>query len=160
MAEKRSEQVPERQTAGIRPWSPFRDFGWPFGRLFDELLGERWVPWTPATTMGRWTPALDLHENDNAYVVTVELPGAKREDIHVEVHENVLTIRGEKRSERESSSEKRHYVERCYGSFSRAFTLPAGADTDRIQATFKDGVLTVEIPKTEQKKPKQVDIKG
>jgi HSP20 family protein len=146
MSEKRRERA-------LEAWSPFRDFGSGLGRVFDELFAERGL------AAARWAPSLDVVENDGAYVVTVELPGARREDIGIEVQENVLTIRGEKKSEREEKSEKRHYVERSYGSFARSFTLPAKADPERIKASFKDGVLTVEIPKTAEQKPKVIDIK-
>jgi HSP20 family protein len=107
----------------------------------------------------RWTPALDVAESDAAYVVTVELPGAKRDDVTLEMNEDVLTIRGEKKSEREEKDEQRHYVERTYGSFSRSFRLPAHVDPEGIKASFRDGVLTVEIPKTEAQKPRMIDIK-
>lgn len=130
----------------LRPWTPF-------GRLLDELWGER----LPAAA--RWSPSVDVAENDAAYVVTAELPGAKREDVSIELHGDVLSIRGEKRSEREEKNERRHLVERSFGSFERSFTLPANADGDRVAATFKDGVLTVTIPKSETQKPRQVDIK-
>ena len=134
----------------LRGWNPFRELG--LGRLFDELPAER--------RAFRWAPACEVGENDGAYVVTVELPGAKREDVQLEIHDDVLSIRGEKKSEREEKNEKRHYVERSYGSFTRSFTLPANADADRIKASFKEGVLTVEIPKTEVAKPRVIDIKS
>jgi len=137
----------------VEAWSPFRDFGLGgLGRVFDELLAER----TPG---GRWAPALDVTENEGSWVLSLELPGAKREDISIEVHDDLLTIRGEKKSEREEKDEKRHYVERTYGSFSRSLRLPAQVDAERIKAAFKDGVLTVEVPKTEAQKPKVIDIK-
>jgi HSP20 family protein len=146
----------KKRERSLEVWSPFREFGLGgLGRMFDELLAERAVP---AGT--RWAPALDVTENDGSWVLSVELPGAKREDINIEVHDDVLTVRGEKKSEREEKSEKRHYVERFYGSFTRSFRLPAQVDAERIKAGFKDGVLTVEIPKTEAQKPKVIDIKS
>jgi HSP20 family protein len=142
-----------KQERALESWSPFRDFGFgSLGRVFDDLLAER----SPA---GRWTPALDVTESDGAWLLTMELPGAKREDVSIEVHDDLLTIRGEKKCEREEKSEKRHYVERCYGSFSRSLRLPAQVDAERIKASFKDGVLTVEVPKSEAQKPKVIDIK-
>jgi len=108
---------------------------------------------------GRWLPPVDIGEGDAGYTITVELPGAKKDDVSVECHENVLTIKGEKRSEREEKDEHRHYVERSYGSFSRSFTLPSDALCDQVKATFRDGVLSVEVPKAEETKPKVVDIK-
>lgn len=149
MAEKRQEQA-------VETWSPFRELGFGgLGRVFDELMASR--PFAAAG--GRWAPALDVTESDGSWVLTVELPGARREDVSVEVHENVLTIRGEKKCEREEKEERRHYVERSYGSFSRSLRLPAQVDPERIRATFQDGVLTVEVPKTEAQKPRTIDIK-
>ena len=143
---KRAAVEPAGERSALRPWSPF-------GRLLEELWSDR----LPAAA--RWSPSVDVAENDAAYVVTAELPGAKKEDVSLELHGDVLTIRGEKRSEREEKNERRHLVERTFGSFERSFTLPQNADGDRVAATFKDGVLTVTIPKTEAHKPRQVDIK-
>jgi HSP20 family protein len=103
---------------------------------------------------------VDIVESNEGYVITVEIPGTKKEDVTVECHENVLTIKGEKKSEREEKDEHRHYVERSYGSFSRAFTLPSDASGDQVKASFRNGVLSVEIPKAEERKPKVVDIKA
>jgi HSP20 family protein len=102
---------------------------------------------------------MDVSESKEGYTVTVEVPGAKREDITVESQDNVVTIRGEKRDEREEKDEHRHYLERRYGTFSRSFRLPADA-SDNIRAVFRDGVLTVEVPKQEEKKPQSIAIKG
>jgi HSP20 family protein len=126
--------------------------GSPLSRLLDEFWSER----------GRLgvgvSPAVDIMEDENQYVLTMELPGGQREDVHVELQEGVLTIRGEKKSEREEKKENRRIVERAYGSFSRSFTLPRDADGDRIEASFKEGVLTITIPKTPEVKPRTVAI--
>jgi len=153
MTEKRTDH-PVR----IDPWSEsdlFRDWARPFGlsRLMRDAFGGR----EGGTS---WLPPVDIAENDDQYAITVEIPGAKKEDVSVECHDNVLTIKGEKKSEREEKQEHRHYVERSFGSFSRTFTLPNDADGDRINATFRDGVLSVEVPKSEGRKPKVVDIKS
>jgi HSP20 family protein len=142
-------------------WDPFRELeplgglrvGRPLSSLLEELFGER------AARSGRWLPAVDVHESDAAYTLSVELPGAKREDLEVDVQEGQLTIRGEKRSEREEKKERSHVTERSYGSFCRSFPLPADAAADRIEAKFEAGVLTVEIPKARESKPKQVAIR-
>ena len=102
---------------------------------------------------------MDVSENEKGDSVSVELPGVKKDDDTVEVHENVLTIRGEKKSEREEKKDKTHWIERSYGSFSRSFTLPPAAVVDEMKASFKDGVLTLEIPKKEEVKPPQISIK-
>ena len=135
-------------------WSPLRELGLAprWSRLFNEspiAFGAR----------GRLAPSVDVSEDDNRYVVTAELPGSKKEDITVELKDQVLTIRGEKRNEREEKKEQSRWVERSYGSFSRSFTLPANAAGERVKAEFSDGVLTVEIPKAEETKPKAISIK-
>ncbi len=132
----------------------FRDWGRPLGlsRLMRDAL--------QGTETFRWMPPVDIAESDEKYSITVELPGTAKEDVNVECHDNVLTIKGEKKSEREEKTEQRHVVERRYGSFSRAFTLPSDATGEQVKATFREGVLTVEIPKAEERKPKVVDIKG
>jgi HSP20 family protein len=103
---------------------------------------------------------VDISEDDGNYIVTAELPGTKREDVTVELEDDVLTIRGEKRNERDEKKEKRRIVERSYGTFSRSFTLPANADGEKVSAKFDNGVLTVTIAKRPETKPRVVDIKS
>jgi HSP20 family protein len=154
MGEKERKRERERSSA-LEPFGGFgllRQWG-PFGRLFDELLGDRGL------AAVRWSPAVDISEDEKTYCITVELAGAKRDDISIDVQGDMLTIRGEKKSEREDKDERRHVVERTYGSFRRTFTLPPNADAEQIAARFSDGVLTLEIPKSEQARPKAVEIK-
>ena len=92
-------------------------------------------------------------------MITTELPGVKKNDVSIELEAGVLTIHGEKKSEREEKKEKRHWVERSYGSFTRSLGLPSDAVTDRVEASFADGVLTVTIPKSEATKPRAIAIK-
>lgn len=135
-------------------WNPFREFGVVPGR-WTRLFGEPGA----LAARGRFAPSVDISEDDDRYVVTVELPGSKKEDITVEMKDQVLTIRGEKRNEREEKKEHSRWIERSYGSFIRSFALPANAVGDRIKAEFKEGVLTVEVPKAEEAKPKTISIK-
>jgi len=128
------------------------------GRL-QRLLRELEQEFPASSGRGEWLPALDIHESDGEYVVTVELAGARKEDVTVECHEGILTIRGEKKSEREEEKEERRFVERRYGMFSRSFSLPSAADSEKIDAKFKNGVLTLTIPKSETAKPRTVAIK-
>jgi HSP20 family protein len=152
----------ERKERSLTRLDPFGELEWrsPFGPLFGRegrsLLDELWGR---AGARGL-APAIDVSEDDGNYVITAELPGSKREDVNVELHEGVLTIRGEKRSEREEKKEKRRLVERSYGTFSRSFALPADADDDRIAAKFDNGVLTVTVGKRPETKPRVVDIKS
>jgi HSP20 family protein len=134
-------------------WSPFRELGLAPGR-WTRLFSEPGA----LATRGRLAPSTDITEDDSRYVVTAELPGSRKEDVTVEIKDQVLTIRGEKRNEREEKKEHSRWIERSYGSFSRSFTLPTNAAPDRVKAEFKDGVLTVEIPKAEEAKPKAISI--
>jgi len=104
-----------------------------------------------------WSPAVDVAESDNEYLVKVELPGINKEDVKVTVQDSVLTILGEKKQETEPKNY--HRVERSYGSFQRSFTLPTTVKADKVDATFKDGVLTIALPKAEEAKPKEIDVK-
>jgi HSP20 family protein len=148
----------EEKERSLALGSPFADLepfaSWPFRSLASVRPSEGlWGP------RGGFVPAMDVTENDDHYTVTTELPGAKKEDVTVEFHDGMLTIRGEKRWEREEKDEKRRHVERSFGTFSRSFSLPADADAEHIEARFEDGVLSVEIRKTEAAKPQTVDIK-
>ena len=153
MADENSNTPARRGSfADVDPF--FRDFfessRWP--SLFRQIGNEGGSP-------ARWSPAMELTEADGGYAITLELAGTKPEDIQVECHEHVLTVKGEKRSEREEKDEHRHYTERSFGSFSRSVRLPADSSDDVI-AKFKDGVLTIEVPKAEEKKPRTVAIES
>ena len=129
---------------------------WPgFGRLAglqDELdqLFE-----SPLTG---WAPALDVQEDKNNYTVRVEVPGLKREDIDVSLQDDALVISGERKSEKVEEGVEVHRQERFYGRFQRALTLPERVAADKVKADYKDGVLTVTLPKTEEAKPKKIDV--
>jgi HSP20 family protein len=156
MAKREPEKIPSlwdpfEELDLLRGFRPLRELGLP-GRL------SRWLD--EGVRPPRFAPAVDISEDDDRYLVTAEIPGATKDDVTVEADEGTLTIRGEKRSEREGKKEQSRWVERSYGSFSRSFTLPANAATERVSASFKDGVLTVEIPKREESKPKVIAIKG
>jgi HSP20 family protein len=107
-----------------------------------------------------WAPRLDVHESKDAYVVQADLPGVDKKDIQVSVEDGVLTLRGERKIEREDKAEDGawHRVERRNGSFQRSLHLGEGVDVDQVKADYKDGVLTVQIPKKEAAKPKQITI--
>ena len=106
-----------------------------------------------------WTPAVDVAEHDDEYQVKIELPGVSKDDVKITMQDNVLTVRGEKKQEKESKSSNYHRVERAYGSFQRSFTLPTSVKHDRIEASYKDGILTIALPKAEESKPKQIEVK-
>ena len=107
---------------------------------------------------GAWAPAVDIYEHEGNLVLKAELPGIDSKDVDVQVENNVLTLRGERKFETEVKREQYHRVERAYGTFSRSFTLPNVVDTGKIKAEFKDGVLRVTLPQREEAKPKQISI--
>jgi HSP20 family protein len=119
-------------------------------RMFSDLYAEQ----TQA-----WVPPVDIFENDDhEVVIKAELPDMKKEDIHVTFENNVLTLAGERRQEASTRREQFQRLERRHGSFSRSFTLPASVDASHIAATYKDGVLTIRLPRREEAKPKQIAI--
>ena len=108
----------------------------------------------------RWAPAMDVVEAEDHLVLEADLPGLSEDDVNIEVRDNVLTISGERRTEREDSRRGYHRVERAFGSFARSLTLPDGIDPDRIEASFDRGVLSVKIPKPKERKPHRIEIGG
>jgi HSP20 family protein len=149
----------EKDMAIVR-WSPFRD---PVGiqqevnRLFYDLMYRR----ADAGADGAmWIPAVDVAETEDSLTVKIEAPGVKKEDIKISVTNNVLTVRGEKKMEKETSEENYHRIERVYGSFGRSLELPTVVQADKVKASFKDGVLTIVFPKSEEVKPKEIAIEG
>lgn len=105
-----------------------------------------------------WRPAVDIRETDDAYMVNAELPGLTREDINITIENNVLKLTGERRFEKDVKEEEFHRIERAYGSFTRAFSLPSRVDPVGIEASSKDGILTVRVPKAAEARPRKIDI--
>ena len=126
-----------------------------FGRSALRMNGDQ----DEAMTVAEWAPLVDIAEDDNEYLITVEIPEVQKEKVKVTVNQGVLSIQGERILERSENSKKFHRVERAYGRFSRNFTLPDYVDGNRIAADFKDGVLRVHVPKSEQAKPKSIQVK-
>ena len=123
-----------------------------FDRLIERAFGrERTAP---------WMPAMDVYETDEKVVVTVELPGIAAGDVEVSVEESTLTVSGTREFASEVTEESYHRIERRYGSFSRAVSLPPQVDTGKVDARFEDGVLSIELPKVEKAKPTKIQIKG
>lgn len=139
---------------------------WPtFGRLsdlrdeIDRLFESPLTEWTRTSQLlSGWTPALDLHEDKNSFVVKAELPGMKKEDIEVSLHEGMLSISGERKSETKHEETEIYRAERFFGRFQRSVTLPAAVAADKVKAAYKDGILTITLPKTEEAKPKQIEV--
>jgi HSP20 family protein len=124
-------------------------------RLFQEPLAE--FARTSHLLSG-WTPALDLHEDKDNFVVKAEVPGMKKEDIEVTLHDGALSISGERKRDEKFEDAQVYRSERFVGRFQRTINLPAAVAADKIKAQYKDGVLTVTLPKTEEAKPKQINV--
>jgi HSP20 family protein len=105
-----------------------------------------------------WSPSADISENEKEYLIRASLPGVKKEDIKVQMQEGMISIEGERRQEKEDKNEKFHRIESVYGSFSRSFGLPDNVKAEAVKSEFKDGVLTVHIPKAEKEKAKQISV--
>jgi len=146
----------------IMRWRPGRELAAirdEMNRLFDDFFSGFPFPERRRGLMeGEWAPTVDVAETDENIVVTAELPGVKQNDVEISVINDVLTLKGEKKEEKEIKKENYHRIERSYGSFQRSITLPTGVQADKAKATYKDGVLTVTIPKVEEAKPKSIKI--
>jgi HSP20 family protein len=145
----------------IGRWDPFKELedmqsrlATLFGRMPVRKDGGK-----EAMTVAEWVPLVDIVEDEKEYLIKAELPEVKKEDVKVTVEDDVLTITGERKYEKEEKGKKYHRVERAYGSFERSFTLPEDADGSKVSAEFKDGILKVRLPKSEKAKPKAVEVK-
>jgi len=143
-------------------WSPWKELedvekrlSTIFGRTPMATSGEK----KEAITVTEWSPLVDITEDEKEYLVKAELPEMKKEEIKINVQDDVLSISGERQCEKEEKGKKYHRVERAYGSFMRSFTLPEDADGSKINAEYKDGVLKVHLPKSEKAKPKAIEVK-
>lgn len=144
----------------IVPWRPFGELG-RLRREMDDLwsrfFGETSLP---SIFAREWAPTVDVSETKDNVVLKAEVPGLEAKDVDVSISEDVLTIKGEKKKEEEKKDEHYHYRERYSGSFQRSFRLPVSVKTEKADATFKDGVLTVTLPKAPEAKKKQIKIKA
>jgi HSP20 family protein len=143
----------------VSRWDPFQDLqsfrdemNRTFGRWFGREEGDEPAP-------RRWVPALDVTESTDAYHIDVEVPGIDPENINVTVDQGMLTVSGERRSEEEKSDRSYHRVERRYGSFRRSISLPRDVDAGHIQASYDNGVLRLQVPKTESSQPRRIEVK-
>jgi len=126
-------------------------------RLFDSPLNA--LSSDSQQFLSGWAPAVDLHEDRDHLVLRAELPGMKKEDIDISLHGDVLTLSGERKEEKEYEKAETYRSERLLGKFQRTFTLPMAVDASKVQASYKDGILTVHLPKSEEAKPKQIGVK-
>ena len=140
-------------------WEPFRDLATQdtFNRLFNETF-SRFVGGGDEQASRGWVPAVDIVENDQNLVLKAELPGFDPKDVEIRVEDGMLYLKGERKFERDEKKENYHGIERSYGTFSRTFALPGSVDVDNVKAEYKDGLLTLTVPKKEEAKPKTIKI--
>lgn len=144
------------QTPELSTWSPFdrlASFRDEVNRLFDFSWPSR-----DSGLFSGWSPALDVSDDKDSLVVKVELPGMKKEEINLSLHDGVLSISGERKHESKKQEGGAFRSERYFGKFHRSVTLPTAVDANKVNASYKDGILTVELPKAEEAKPKQIAV--
>jgi HSP20 family protein len=140
-------------------WDPFRDVVTlrdKMNRLFEDTFTSRGED--KDIIASAWMPAVDIFENENELVLTAEIPGIEEKDVEIKIEDNTLTLKGERKFEKETKEENYHRIERSYGSFYRAFTLPNYVDTEKIHAEHENGVLKISMPKRDEVKPRTVKI--
>jgi HSP20 family protein len=146
----------------VTRWDPFQDLlsmQNEMNQLFNRFFGQQPRP-GEAGQPAWWAPALDISERPDAYLVTVEVPGVKPEDLDITMEGGVLTVQGERRFQDDSVERQWHRVERRYGAFRRSITLPSQVKADAIEASFEDGVLHVMVPKAEAAMPKRIEVRA
>lgn len=145
----------------IARWQPFCDL-MATERGFDRLFRDAFSSVLPGREgelpTRAWAPAVDICENENNIVLKAELPGVDPKDVEVRVEDNTLYLKGERKFEKDTKEENYHRIERSYGSFARSFTLPNSIDAEKVAAEYKDGLLTLTLPKREETKPKTIKI--
>jgi HSP20 family protein len=136
---------------------PFRDIQHEMNRLFDRFLGR---PLAPASGMDRqpWVPILDMYETSDDLIVNFELPGVREKDISLSVTGDLLTVKGEREFNHQLGDDNSLHTERVYGKFERSIRLPMPVQADRVSATYRDGMLEVRLPKTDEVRPKEIKI--
>jgi HSP20 family protein len=142
-------------------YDPFRDLRSlqdEVNRLFSTNLSRTFGD--EGMARGAWNPSVDIYENKDNIVLEAELPGMKREDFDLSIENNVITLRGERRFEKQDDGDNFHRVERSYGSFARSFTLPQTVQTDEVAAEYRNGVLRVTMPKREEVKARRIEVAG
>jgi len=143
---------------GLRVWEPFKNYR-PFNNNFNTWFEDAFESLNSSELeTGTWLPKVDIYETDERYVINAEIPGLKKEDIDIDLKENTLTIKGEKKFEEKTEKDNYVRVERRYGTFQRSFALSENADAEKINASYSNGVLKVSIPKKEEAKPKQIKV--
>jgi HSP20 family protein len=161
-----AEKAKEKETKAVAPWRPFTGLTrWEteMDRMMDDFFGRRMRAWWPERWLGRETevtaPSVDVYEEKDDIIVKAELPGMDKNDIEVNISDSQLILKGEKKKEEKVEEENYYRCERSYGAFFRTLELPSTVQADKIKASFKNGVLEVRLPKTEEAKSKEIKIK-
>ncbi len=141
------------------PWTTLPSLQERINRIFEEAFPKSSTVKDEAFAIADWRPLVDTYEENGAIVIKAEIPGVKKEDVSIDIKDNVLTLKGERSHEAEIKEENYYRRERSYGKFHRAFTLPDAVDPNRIDASYKDGVLKITIPKAEEPTAKKIEIK-
>ncbi|MBN1627941.1 MAG: Hsp20/alpha crystallin family protein [Deltaproteobacteria bacterium] len=136
---------------------PKREY-YPSADIFDRFFDD-FYPLSVFREGDEWVPAFDINENEKEYVVTAELPGMEAKDIDVTLSDGILSVKGEKKREHEEKGENYHRIERSYGSFNRSFSIPGKVKMDSVDANYKDGILRLILPKTEEGESKKIEVK-
>lgn len=158
MANFGTQMAPARAFRSLMSADPFRelfDLQRGINQLFEDSVGKTS---REGVALSAWTPAVDIYEDENSFLIKLELPEVNKEDVKVNLQDNSLSVSGERRIENEEKRDGYHRVERSYGEFYRSFTLPPNVNTEAINAQFKDGVLRLALPKKEEAKPKQISV--
>ncbi|MDH5668014.1 MAG: Hsp20/alpha crystallin family protein [Nitrospira sp.] len=148
-----------KSSARLNPWKELEDMEKRLSTIFGRAPIAGGAEKKEAMSVAEWSPLVDITEDEKEYLVKAELPELKKEEITINVHDDVLSISGERKYEQEEKGKKYHRVERAYGSFMRSFTLPENADGSKVTAEYKDGVLHIHLPKLEKAKPKTIEVK-
>jgi HSP20 family protein len=163
----KAEKVKEKAKA-VTPWQPVSEIARmerDMERMFEDFFGSRWSPFRrrfwPMRRQAIAMPSIevDLYEEKDEIVVKAELPGIGKDEVNINVSDHVLTIKGEKKKEEEVKDEDYHFLERSYGAFVRSIELPTQVQTEKTKANFKNGVLEIRLPKTEEAKKKEITVK-
>lgn len=146
----------------IVQWDPFRELENMHRRLtnlFDSGSRANRQNGNESMFVSEWAPVVDISEDEKSYLIKAELPEVRKEDVRVTVENGILTLTGERKFEKEEKNKKYHRIERAYGTFARSFALPENIDASKVNASYKDGLLTVAVAKSERAKPKQIEVK-
>lgn len=141
------------------PWTTLPTLQDRINRLFEDSFPARTAAREDEMSLLDWRPTVDTYEEGDNIVIKADLPGVKKEDVSIDVKDNVLTLKGERKHEENIDEDNYYRRESAYGKFQRAFTLPDAVDANKIEASYKDGTLKITVPKTEESKARKIEIK-